>query len=157
MHTITPMVVALGPQREKSRFTYMHNFGEKVDIPYVSWLIEGGNALVLVDTGCSAESYRTRIRGDEPLRLAGETFRDVEDVKPLEEIRKSCRVLNRLHDVGEWTIPDGLMLKEDSLDVRSTQSVPFDCIRAPGVQCSRALPNAVGDGIERSAGKQLLA
>jgi len=85
MHTITPMVVARGPQREKSRFTYMHNFGEKVDIPYVSWLIEGGNALVLVDTGCSAESYRTRIRGDEPLRLAGETFRDVEDVKPLEQ------------------------------------------------------------------------
>ena len=68
MHTITPMVVARGPQREKSRFTYMHNFGEKVDIPYVSWLIEGGSALVLVDTGCSAEAYRTRIRGDEPVR-----------------------------------------------------------------------------------------
>ncbi len=84
MFTITPMVVAIGPQREKSRFTYMHNFGEKVDIPYVSWLIRGGGRNVLVDAGCSAEDYRTRIRGEKPLQLAGETFKDVVDVKPIE-------------------------------------------------------------------------
>ena len=59
MFTITPMVVAKGPQREKSRFTYMHGCGEKVDIPYTTWLIQGRGLNALVDTGCSAEDYRT--------------------------------------------------------------------------------------------------
>jgi N-acyl homoserine lactone hydrolase len=86
MYTITPQVVAVGPKREKSRFTYMHNFGQKIDIPYVSWLIQGNGITVLVDAGCSAEDYRTHIRpADRPLMLAGEQFADVVDVKPLEE------------------------------------------------------------------------
>ena len=58
MYSITPLVVAHGPQREKSRFTYMHNFGDKVDIPYVSWLIQGEGRVILVDTGCSAADYK---------------------------------------------------------------------------------------------------
>lgn len=85
MYSITPMVVAYGPQREKSRFTYMHNFGDKVDIPYVAWLIRGEGRVILVDAGCSAGDYRDRIRGEGPLKLAGETFRDVIDVKSIEE------------------------------------------------------------------------
>jgi N-acyl homoserine lactone hydrolase len=84
-YTITPMVVAKGPQREKSRFTYLHGFGEKVDIPYVSWLLQGEGPNILVDTGCSASDYANRIRGDEPLKLAGETFADVQDLTPLEQ------------------------------------------------------------------------
>ena len=86
MFTITPMVVAYGPQREKSRFTYMHNFGDKVDIPYVAWLLRGEGRVILVDAGCSAEDYKTHIRGDKPaLMLAGERFADVVDVKPIEQ------------------------------------------------------------------------
>ena len=85
MHTITPMVVARGPQREKSRFTYMHNFGDKVDIPHVSWLIQGEGRTILVDAGWSAQDYKEKIRGEGPLMLAGETFQDVVDVKPIEE------------------------------------------------------------------------
>lgn len=84
-YTITPLVVAVGPQREKSRFTYMHNFGDKVDIPYVSWLLQGDGPTILVDTGCSAADYREAIRGDGPLQLAGETFADVQDLTPLED------------------------------------------------------------------------
>ena len=83
---ITPLVVAIGPQREKSRFTYMHNFGEKVDIPYVSWLLQDGSHNVLVDTGCSAADYAAKVRpADGPLMLAGERFADVQDVVPLED------------------------------------------------------------------------
>ena len=41
--------------------------------------------MILVDAGCSAADYRTRIRGEGPLMLAGETFQDVIDVKPLED------------------------------------------------------------------------
>jgi glyoxylase-like metal-dependent hydrolase (beta-lactamase superfamily II) len=83
---ITPLVVALGPQREKSRFTYMHNFGEKVDIPYVSWLLQDGTHNVLVDTGCSAADYAAQVRpADGPLMLAGERFADVQDVVPIEQ------------------------------------------------------------------------
>ncbi|MBV8600118.1 MAG: N-acyl homoserine lactonase family protein, partial [Candidatus Eremiobacteraeota bacterium] len=86
MFRITPMVVAFGPQREKSRFTYMHDFGVKIDIPYMSWLIQGKGLNVLVDTGCSAEDYRRYVRpSGADLVLAGETFKDVQDVKPLEE------------------------------------------------------------------------
>jgi glyoxylase-like metal-dependent hydrolase (beta-lactamase superfamily II) len=85
MYTITPMVVAIGPQREKSRFTYMHNFGEKVDIPYVAWLIQGNGRTILVDAGCSADDYKRHIRGEGPLMLAGETFQDVVDVEPIEQ------------------------------------------------------------------------
>jgi glyoxylase-like metal-dependent hydrolase (beta-lactamase superfamily II) len=84
-YTITPMVVAKGPQREKSRFTYLHGFGEKVDIPYVSWLLQGDGPTILVDTGCSASDYAGQIRGDGPLKLAGETFADVQDLTPLEQ------------------------------------------------------------------------
>lgn len=83
---ITPLVVAIGPQREKSRFTYMHNFGEKVDIPYVAWLLHDGTHHVLVDAGCSAADYAEKVRpGDGPLMLAGERFADVRDVVPLEQ------------------------------------------------------------------------
>jgi N-acyl homoserine lactone hydrolase len=84
--TITPLVVALGPQREKSRFTYMHNFGDKVDVPYVAWLLRDGEHTVLVDTGCSAQAFAEQIRpGDGPLMLAGERFQDVQDIVPIEE------------------------------------------------------------------------
>lgn len=85
MFTITPMVVAKGPQREKSRFTYMHGCGEKVDIPYTTWLIQGRGLNALVDTGCSAEDYRTHICRSGPLMYAGEKFADVEEIKPLAE------------------------------------------------------------------------
>lgn len=84
--TITPLVVAIGPQREKSRFTYMHNFGDTVDIPYVAWLLQDGEHTVLVDAGCSAEDYAARVRpGDGPLMLAGERFQDVRDNVPIED------------------------------------------------------------------------
>ncbi len=83
-YTITPMVVAKGPQREKSRFTYMHGCGEKVDIPYTTWLIQGNGINALVDTGCSAADYREHIRSkDKPLVYGGEKFNDVEEIKPL--------------------------------------------------------------------------
>jgi glyoxylase-like metal-dependent hydrolase (beta-lactamase superfamily II) len=83
---ITPLVVAIGPQREKSRFTYMDGFGDKVDIPYVSWLLQDGTHNVLVDTGCSAASYAEKVRpADGPLMLAGEQFADVQDVVTLED------------------------------------------------------------------------
>jgi glyoxylase-like metal-dependent hydrolase (beta-lactamase superfamily II) len=88
MYTITPLVVATGPQREKSRFTYMHNFGDKVDIPYVAWLLRGDGPNILVDAGCSAADFAEHVRGGAskgPLKLAGETFADVQDVTPLHD------------------------------------------------------------------------
>ena len=88
--TITPLVMAYGPQREKSRFTFLHNFGEKIDLPYVSWLVqdEEQGVNVLVDVGCSAEEYARHIRpsGDAKLRHAGEEFDDVVDIRPLDRL-----------------------------------------------------------------------
>jgi len=34
---------AVGPAREKSRFTYLNYYGETVDIPYIIWNIEGAD------------------------------------------------------------------------------------------------------------------
>ncbi len=62
MFTIEPMVVAYGPHREKSRFTYMHHAGVAIDIPYVSWLIRGPHLTALIDVGCSAQDYAEHIR-----------------------------------------------------------------------------------------------
>lgn len=84
MFSIEPMVVAYGPHREKSRFTYMHHAGEAVDLPYVSWLLRGPDTTILVDVGCSAQNYLEHIRPkDHPLVHVGQTFADVVDVAPL--------------------------------------------------------------------------
>ena len=88
--TITPLVMAYGPQREKSRFTFLHNFGEKIDLPYVSWLIQDSERglNVLVDVGCSAEEYANHIKppGETRLRHAGEEFADVINIRPLDQL-----------------------------------------------------------------------
>ena len=88
--TISPLVMAYGPQREKSRFTFLHNFGEKIDLPYVSWLLqdEERGMNVLVDVGCSATEYRDHIKppGSEHFRHAGEDFDDVRDIRPLDQL-----------------------------------------------------------------------
>ena len=88
--TITPLVMAYGPQREKSRFTFLHNFGEKIDLPYVSWLIQDSERglNVLVDVGCSAEEYTNHIKppGETRLRHAGEEFADVINIRPLDQL-----------------------------------------------------------------------
>ena len=89
-YSITPLVVAHGIHREMSRFTYLNNFGLKIDIPYVAFLIQSANINVLVDAGCSAEDYKRWIKppGDEALHVGGEEFRDVEDATPIEEALK---------------------------------------------------------------------
>lgn len=88
--TITPLVMAYGPQREKSRFTFLHNFGEKIDLPYVSWLIQDPDRgiNILVDVGCSAEEYASHIKppGETKLRHAGEEFADVINIRPLDRM-----------------------------------------------------------------------
>ena len=76
--SITPLVASYGPRREKSRFTFLHNFGEKIDLPYVSWLVQSTEhgLNVLVDVGCSATEYRQHIKASEErkFRHAGEEF-----------------------------------------------------------------------------------
>lgn len=86
MFTIEPLVVAYGPHREKSRFTYMHNAGVAVDVPYVSWLLRSKDLTVLVDVGCSSTDYAQHIRpSDGELVHVGQVFADVVDVEPLEK------------------------------------------------------------------------
>lgn len=89
-YSITPLVASYGPRREKSRFTFLHNFGQKIDLPYVSWLVQshGGGLNLLVDVGCSADEYRQHIKPSEAehFRHAGEQFDDVVDLRPLDEL-----------------------------------------------------------------------
>lgn len=86
MFTIEPLIVAYGPKREKSRFTYMHNAGVPVDIPYVSWLLRSADYVALFDIGCTASDYLRLIRpADRPLVHVGQEFVDVIDVKPITE------------------------------------------------------------------------
>ncbi len=85
-YTITPLVIARGVGREMSRFTYLNNYGVKFDIPYIAFLIQGSDLNVLVDAACSADDYKRWIKpaDADALHLGGETFRDVEDVTPIE-------------------------------------------------------------------------
>jgi N-acyl homoserine lactone hydrolase len=45
-------------------FTYRLNYGQKVEVPFFSWLIEGPKERILVDTGISAADLRS-FRGFE--------------------------------------------------------------------------------------------
>jgi len=85
-YTITPIIVATGPHREASRFTYLNNFGNKISIPYVAWLIRGHDLNVLADTGCSADAFKRHIKPTSgALMVGGEQFDDVVDVTPLDK------------------------------------------------------------------------
>ena len=83
-YSITPIIVATGPHREASRFTYLNNFGDKISIPYVAWLIRGRDLNVLADTACSADAFKRHIKpANGELMIGGEQFADVVDVTPL--------------------------------------------------------------------------
>jgi glyoxylase-like metal-dependent hydrolase (beta-lactamase superfamily II) len=78
---------AMGPAREKSRFTYLNFYGDKVDIPYIIWNIEGTDKNILVDAGCSAADYYQVIKGcsDDQFVAGGESFKDVQDLTSFED------------------------------------------------------------------------
>jgi len=78
---------AMGPAREKSRFTYLNFYGQKVDIPYIIWHIEGVDKNILIDAGCSAADYYRVIKAGnkEPFVAGGESFKDVQDVTSFED------------------------------------------------------------------------
>jgi len=80
----------MGPNREKSRFTYLSGFGEKTNIPYFCFFIEGSNEKmdkkVIVDTGISRQDYLSLIKGEkDKLFAAGENFQDVKDITSFED------------------------------------------------------------------------
>ena len=86
-YSIKVIAVAIGKAREKSRYTYLTNFGQKIDIGYNVFLIEGNGRKILVDTGGSAKQREMLLKSRE----SNEFFNwdqhplDVEDVTPLEE------------------------------------------------------------------------
>jgi len=76
---------AMGPGREKSRFTYLNNYGEKINVPYLVWFIEGADKNILIDSGCSAEDYSSVIREKKKKgTVSGEEYQNVQDVIPFE-------------------------------------------------------------------------
>lgn len=78
---------AMGEAREKSRFTYLNFYGEKIDIPYIIWRINGTDKNILVDAGCSAADYYRVIKGcsDDEFVAGGESFKDVKDITSFED------------------------------------------------------------------------
>ncbi|MBI4587886.1 MAG: N-acyl homoserine lactonase family protein [Candidatus Rokubacteria bacterium] len=84
-YIIKPFAIAMGLQREMSRMTYLNYYGEKIDIPYLCFYVEGEGKRILVDTACSAADYAALIkRSAKPLRAGGELFKDVVDKTPWE-------------------------------------------------------------------------
>jgi N-acyl homoserine lactone hydrolase len=123
MFSITPIIVATGPHREVSRFTYLNGFGQKISIPYVAWLLRGKDLNVLADTGCSAEQYSTHIRPSQgTLMVGGEQFADVVDQTPLEQ---------GLAEHG---------LRPDDIDVLIQTHLDWDhCMNTPAFKRSKIL------------------
>jgi len=83
---IRPFAIAKGLQREMSRMTYLNFYGEKIDIPYICFYLNGEGKHILVDTGCSAKDYLEQVKrgSGKPLRAGGEVFKDVVDETPFE-------------------------------------------------------------------------
>ena len=67
---------AMGPAREKSRFTYLNYYGQTVDIPYIVWNIEGADQNIIIDSGCSSADYYRVIKGesDEAFQAGCDSF-----------------------------------------------------------------------------------
>ncbi len=86
-YTLELFTNAMGEAREKSRFTYLNFYGQKVDIPYIIWRIEGSDKNILIDAGCSAKDYYRVIKegSDEKFVAGGEQFKDVTDVTTFED------------------------------------------------------------------------
>ncbi len=78
---------AMGPAREKSRFTYLNFYGQKIDIPYIIWHVAGANKNILIDAGCSAADYYRVIKGcsADQFVAGGESFKDVQDITSFED------------------------------------------------------------------------
>lgn len=58
--TIIPLQVGEFKGIEHSNLTYQHHAGEKLVAPIIMYLIEGQNALILVDTGPSDEEWASQ-------------------------------------------------------------------------------------------------
>jgi N-acyl homoserine lactone hydrolase len=55
-YTIRPVNVGVFPNFEKSNFVYMHYAGEKIDVPCIMWVVEGGKHPIIIDAGpCSPD------------------------------------------------------------------------------------------------------
>ncbi len=78
MYTIRPVFHGYFRNFDKSIFTYRLNGGVLIEVPLVSYLIEGENVRILVDTGPPAPELAktmTHRRVEEPTSLAGELRR----------------------------------------------------------------------------------
>ena len=62
-YKIIPINVGEFVDFEKSIFTYLRNFGQKLDAPCIVWLIWGGDEPILVDTGPCAPDMAERLHG----------------------------------------------------------------------------------------------
>jgi N-acyl homoserine lactone hydrolase len=76
--TIKPLCFGEFPVFEKSVFTYLRHFGEKVSAPILGWLLQNGPAAILVDTGPSspemAKGWHTAIQ-QSPAQRPGAAIR----------------------------------------------------------------------------------
>ncbi len=55
-------------EMDKSAFTYRFNYGKKITVPIVTWLVQGAGQNILVDTGADAE-LATAFRGIPATRI----------------------------------------------------------------------------------------
>src|SRR3990172_3622046 len=125
--TIRPFAIAWGLQREMSRFTYLNFYGQKVDIPYLVFYLEGEGQRILVDTGCSAESYRNEIKKEKRKKhqAGGEVFEDVVDDITLDEMLRRLTLdpeqvdmviqthLHWDHIMNVWKLPNARVLVQE--------------------------------------------
>lgn len=85
-YKIKLFVSAIGPKREKSKTTYLNFYGEKIDVPYIVWFIEGADRNIIIDSGCSAEDYLIIAEEKKKKGLVSHAaFKNVQDVIPFDE------------------------------------------------------------------------
>jgi N-acyl homoserine lactone hydrolase len=62
-YKIIPLNLGKRDEDEKSKFTYFKNFGEKIGIVFIVWLIDGGEKKILVDSGPGDGKWAKTQRG----------------------------------------------------------------------------------------------
>ena len=95
-YTIQPICAGLYHNFEKSRFTFDHNHGVKIDAPLIIWVVRGPSGVVIVDSGpplSSEHAMKHHIQMDSEYSSVAEALKK-NDVDPL-EIKKV--VITHLH------------------------------------------------------------
>jgi len=126
-YKIIPLNLGMGEMGEKSRFTYFENFGEKMRIVYIAWIVDGGGKKILIDSGPGngewARMYRGKNLTPGPAGdLAGALSRLAIDPAELDLV--ICTHLHWDHCIDSRIFPNAKFLVQNRELIHAVNPIP---------------------------------